>query len=137
MKFKYREVNLAAPFSTKRRLLRPIIPVSLRYKRQAIYYEALIDSGADFCIFPTEIAQKLDMDFKKAKKVYFSGATGEPIQGVVGKLFLQVGEIAFKTRIVFADLSSKVALLGQYGFFNLCKVKFDLESAEIEIEHKN
>ena len=133
VKFKYRQVNLFSPFSKKQRLLRPIISVSLTYKQQSIHYEALIDSGADFCIFPVEIGRKLGLNFKNAEKIYFSGAAGEPILGLVGKVFLQIGEITFNTKVVFADLYGKVALLGQYGFFDLCKIKFDFEKQEIEI----
>ena len=32
MKFKYRKINLKDPFSDKKYILRPIIPVSLQYK---------------------------------------------------------------------------------------------------------
>ena len=134
MRFKYRQVNLFAPFSKKQRLLRPIISVSLKYKQQSIHYEALIDSGADFCIFPVEIGQKLGLNFKNAEKIYFSGATGEPILGLVGKVFLQIGEITFNTEVVFADLYGKVALLGQYGFFDLYKINFNLKNKIIGIE---
>lgn len=107
--------------------------MSLKHKQRAIHYEALIDSGADFCIFPVEIGRKLGLNFKNAEKIYFSGATGEPILGLVGRIFLQIGEITFNTKVVFADLYGKVALLGQYGFFDLCKIKFDFEKQEIEI----
>lgn len=133
MKFKYRQVNLLSPFSRKEKLLRPIISVSLKHKQRAIHYEALIDSGADFCIFPIEIGQRLGLNFENAKNIYFSGATGEPILGLVGRIFLQIGEITFNTKVVFADLYGKVALLGQYGFFDLCKIKFDFDNKEIEI----
>lgn len=134
MKFKYRQVNLLSPFSKKQKLLRPIISLSLKYKQSSIHYEALIDSGADFCIFPREIAQKLGINFKNAQRIYFFGATGEPALGLVGKVTLQIGEISFNTRIVFADLYNKAALLGQYGFFDLCKIKFDLQREEIEVK---
>ena len=35
---------------------RPIIPVTLRYGKQEVSYLALIDSGADFNIFHSDIA---------------------------------------------------------------------------------
>ncbi len=133
MKFKYRQTILSAPFSKKQKLLRPIIPLSLKYKQQSVYYEALIDSGADFCIFPVEIAKKLRINLKKANKIYFAGATGEPVLGLRAKVTLQIAEVNLKTEVVFADLSDKAALLGQYGFFNLCKVNLDLGNNKIEI----
>ena len=133
VKLKYRRGDLFSPFSKKQKLLRPIIPVSLKYKQHSIHYEALIDSGADFCIFPTGIANKLGLDFKKAQKIYFSGATGEPVVGFVGKVALQIGETTSETKIVFTDLDEKMALLGQHGFFELFKIKFNFKQEEIEI----
>lgn len=110
--------------------------MSLKYRQRSIHYEALIDSGADFCIFPIEIAQKLGMNLNNTKSIYFAGASGDLVLGLVGKIALQIGEITFKTKIIFADLYNKSALLGQYGFFDKFKVKFDLKKAEIEIEDK-
>lgn len=67
MKFPYRKINLKHPFAAKDFILRPIIPVSINYADKTLRYEALIDSGADFNIFPLEIAQKLGIKFKKNK----------------------------------------------------------------------
>lgn len=134
MKFKYRKTNLLSPFSEKDKLLRPIIPVSIKYKQRSIYYEALIDSGADFCIFPIAIGRKLGISLDSAKRIYFAGATGDPVLGLIEKISLQIGETTFNTKIVFADLSGKKALLGQYGFFDKFIVKFDFKREEIEIK---
>lgn len=134
MKLKYRQINLFSPFDKKQKLLRPIIPVSIKYEKQSIHYEALIDSGADFCIFPQAIAQKLGINLKKAKKIYFTGAGGEPILGMIENSVLQIGDLTLKTKIVFADLSGNVALLGQYGFFDKFIVKFDLQKEDLELK---
>ncbi len=68
--FKYRQINLPSPFSHRKYLLRPIISLGLSYKKSSIRYEALIDSGADFSIFPIEIAQKLGILLKKERIVF-------------------------------------------------------------------
>lgn len=133
MKLKYRKVNLPNPFSKRKKFLRPIISVSLKYKQKTIHYEALIDSGADFCIFPIELAHKLDMNINRARKIYFTGASGDLIVGLAGRIDLQIGTRTFKITVIFADLHNKSALLGQYGFFDELTVKFDLEKEEIEI----
>lgn len=108
--------------------------MSLKYKQRSIHYEALIDSGADFCIFPIEIAQKLGMNLNNTRKIYFTGASGDLVRGLVGKIALQIGEITLKTKVIFADLYNKSALLGQYEFFNKFIVKFDLQEEEIEVK---
>lgn len=96
-------------------------------------YEALIDSGADFCIFPAGIARKLKIILTKLKKIYFSSATGDLVEGAVSNVYLDIGGESFKTRVVFADLAGNVGILGQYGFFDKFQVNFDLKKKEIEL----
>lgn len=134
MKLKYRKSSSPAPFSKRQKLNRPIIPVSLRSNTDSLRFEALIDSGADFCIFPTSIARKLGIDFTSLKTIYFSSATGDTVKGSVSGIDLDIGEGQFKTKIVFADLPGNIGILGQYGFFDKFIVKFDLARKEIELK---
>lgn len=136
MKFKYRKTSLTSPFSKSKILVRPIIPISLKSREGSLRYEALIDSGADFSIFPVEIAKKLGVNFKKAKKIYFSSATGDLVQGIFSKIKLDIGEEAFETSIVFADLAEQTGILGQYGFFDKFIIKFDLQNEDIELKER-
>lgn len=136
MKFKYRKTSITAPFSKRQILVRPIIPISLQSGEGSLRYEALIDSGADFSIFPLEIAKKLGVNLKKDKKIYFSSATGDLVKGVISKIKLDLGEESFETEIVFADLAEQAGILGQYGFFDKFIVKFDLRKEEIEIKQR-
>lgn len=136
MKFKYRKTSIASPFSKRKILVRPIIPISLKSKGRSLRYEALIDSGADFSIFPVEIAKKLEINLKKARKIYFSSATGDLVKGVISKIKLDLGKGTFGTEIVFADLAEQTGILGQYGFFDKFIVKFDLGKEEIEIKKR-
>lgn len=132
MKFPYRKINLKHPFSSKDFILRPIIPVSIQYNNRNVRYEALIDSGADFNIFPLEIANKLGIKFKKASTIDFAGIGGNMIQGFISDVLIELGNTAFATKAVFAEVGNGV--LGEYGLFDLCKLKFDLKSKIIEIE---
>ncbi len=132
MKFPYRKINLKHPFSSKQFILRPIIPVSLKYHDKSLRYEALIDSGADFNIFPLEIAHSLGIKFKSNRKLSFSGIGCNPITGQIAEISLEVGKKAILTKVVFAEVGN--GILGQYGFFDILPVKFDLRNKEIIIE---
>ena len=134
MKLKYRKSSSPAPFSKSQKLLKPIIPVSLSANNLSVRYEALIDSGADFSIFPTGIAKKLAADLPSLKKIYFSSATGEMVEGLISHVFLNIGEGNFDTKIVFADLPGNMGILGQCGFFDKFTVQFDLIRKEIEVK---
>jgi len=47
MKFKYKKYGPE--------ILRSVIPVEILYEEYSVYYEVLIDSGADCCIFDAQI----------------------------------------------------------------------------------
>lgn len=133
MKFKYRKINLKDPFSNKKYVLRPIIPVSLQYKDKSIYYEALIDTGADFCIFPIELANTLGIKLDPKEIVYFSGVGGQPLKGFITKVILRIDKVNVSTKIVFAA-SGSTRVLGQRGFFDHFDVKLSHHKQTIEIE---
>lgn len=133
MKFKYRKINLKDPFSNKKYILRPIIPVSLQYKDKSIHYEALIDTGADFCIFPIELATTLGINLNPDKIVYFSGVGGQPLKGFITEVILRIGEINISVKIVFAE-SGTTRVLGQRGFFDHFDVNLSYQKQIIEIE---
>ena len=136
MKFKYRKINLAHPFSHKKYILRSIIPVSLSFRSSAIRYEALIDSGSDFNIFPIEIAQKLNINLKNCRIIYFSGVEDSSVKGYISNIFISINHDKLKTNVVFADLPSATGILGQNGFFDIFTIDFDLLRKEITVNTK-
>jgi hypothetical protein len=124
---------------------RPVIEIILRNLRDArhpaIAYEALVDSGSDSCIFPSEIADLLGIDLTATDSVRFVGGVvaGErrpvyfhPVEIEVGSL----GGPAFMTTVGFMpDFSnSGHGLLGRKGFFDRFSfVKFRDHDDELEI----
>ena len=134
MKFPYRKINLKNPFNSKQFILRPIIPFSIKYKDRVLRFEALIDSGADFNIFPVEIAEKLEVTLKNSDHIAFAGVGGNIINGIKAEVMLEIGSWEIKTKVVFAPVDS--GILGQYGFFDLYQVNFNLKRKIIKIEFK-
>jgi len=68
MKFRYKKYG---PY------LRPVIPIKLKHNNHFIWYEALVDSGADLCIFDAEIGGILGIRIEKGKKELVSGIAGQ------------------------------------------------------------
>ncbi len=58
------------------RLPRPFIPLTLRYKDRTVKIKALVDSGADFCMFDGELIYMLDIDLTKLEKINVNGVSG-------------------------------------------------------------
>ena len=117
--------------------LRPIIPVTLQNERISFAYLALIDSGADFNIFHGELASILNIDLKRLKTIQFGGINKDaPGVGYYTAIEIGVQDQFFNTPVVFShDISDRgYGILGQQGFFNLFKVKFDFAAKSIQLK---
>ena len=71
--------------------MRPVIPVEIIYGDRAVPYEALVDSGADFCIFDAQIADILGIDVFRGEEKEVFGITGVQERYYVHGVTLKVG----------------------------------------------
>lgn len=141
MKFKYFKFPLPRKsdfFGSS--LLKPIIPVKISFHGKELKYAALIDSGADFCIFDGEVGEHLGIDVRSGTREIFGGVQEKGgAEAFFHKVALNVGGWDYDTIIGFSyDIAKRgFAVLGQKGFFEIFIVKFDLLKEEIELkEHK-
>lgn len=104
---------------------------------------ALVDSGADFSIFPNEVAEELKLDLAHATRWSFSGTTGKLQDAKLAEVSLAIltenaVEHAFelRTTCAFCDTFRLAggALLGQNGFFSHFKTTFHQALNRFEIE---
>lgn len=97
-------------------------------------YPALLDSGADFCIFNQEIAEQLGIQLS-VEKVPFVGIGNETVQGSWGKVALRIGGELYATHVLFADISDfGHGILGQKGFFDHFDVTLRYTRQIIELQ---
>ena len=87
MQFEYKRYMLP----DGRAIARPVIPILIRnpHTNQAIDYEALADSGADRCVFPSEIGAMIGIDIEAGEREFISGA----VEGEARPLYLHPIEI--------------------------------------------
>jgi Aspartyl protease len=120
------------------KIKRPIIRIAVEHKGKEIPYFGLIDSGADMNLFHAEIAELLGLDLKAGVKQFAGGIVeGERREYYVHNITLKIGGWRNENvREGFMPSLSKNGhgLLGQYGFFDLYSVKFDLPKGEIELK---
>ena len=107
---------------------RPYIPVTLRSKQREMQpMLALVDSGADFCLFDAELSYLLDIDLTKLETINLSGVAGAA-EGYVAHIEVGVNDTFFPVPAVFSfDFSPKGfgGVIGQVGFFDSLIVAFD------------
>lgn len=136
MKFKYHKVLLperSEYFGWS--ILKPIIPVKVIANKKELNYAALIDSGADFCIFDADIGEYLGLDIKSGEYVKFGGIQdGGGAKAFLHDVTLNVGGFIYKAKVGFSyDIARHgFGILGQKGFFDAFAVKFDFKKEEIE-----
>ncbi len=127
MKFKYKRYGSDT--------LRPVIPIEVSYNSISIPYEVLIDSGADVCIFDSDISELLGIDFIKGVRRELSGVTGMPDYYYLHKLTIIINGIKYKTEVGFMKLRIQAfGIVGQKGFFDRFIVKFNFKKEDIEVK---
>lgn len=140
MKFRYHKFNLppSSDFFGKQ-ILKPIIPIKILNTNIVLQYAALIDSGADFCIFDAGLGEYLGINITSGMEIQFGGIQSlGGAKAYIHKITLEIGGHEFKTEIGFSyDISKNgYGILGQKGFFSLFSVKFDLQKEDIEIKER-
>ena len=120
-------------------ILKPIIPIGLTVGEKPFDYAALIDSGADFCIFDAGIGEALGLDITKGQTVNFSGVQDAGgAQAFLHDVTISVGGSKHTIPIGFSyDIANDgFGILGQKGFFDIFSVRFDYQKEEIELQQK-
>lgn len=128
--FKYQTIGSS-------KLPRPFIPLSLRYKDKSVKIKALVDSGADFCLFDGELLSLIapDIDLNTLEKISLGGVAGTAM-GYVAHIEIGVNNTFFPVPAVFSFAFSPDefgGLAGQLGFFDAFKIQFDRAGKEFSL----
>ena len=140
MKFFYSKISLSHKSKVLGNvILKPIIPVKIVINEKTIRYSALVDSGADFCIFDAEIGEALGLDVKSGEKETFGGIQGKGgAEAFFHKVELNICGWGYKAVVGFSYDIAKFGfgVLGQKGFFDIFTIKFDLLKEEIALKER-
>ncbi len=126
MKFNYEEIT---PY-----IRRPIIPVFLKSRTSFAFYWALIDSGADFCIFSKDVANLLNIKLHSKDKIIFRGINKVDTEGYWNTITLRIGSVSYVTDVIFSEISEfGHGILGQRGFFDHFDITLRHQKKIIEV----
>jgi len=118
---------------------RPVIPLTLKNGKKTINYLALVDSGADFNVFHKEIAELLNVNLKNLPETEFSGIKKDAnATAKYTAIEIGVNGYFFNAPVLFSDAisASGYGIVGQQGFFDKFKIRFDYKKSDIEMRTK-
>lgn len=116
-------------------IFRPVIPIILRSPTKFMLYAALIDSGADYCIFNMDIADLLEIKLNRKNRARFMGVGKSKISGYWSKVSIRIGDVIYETKVIFAEISDfGHGILGQQGFFDHFDISLSYNDQSIGIE---
>lgn len=126
-------MKLEFPYLEKDGRYFPIIRVKLKSRKKELLVEALIDSGASFSVFRSEIADYLKITIEKGKPVYLIGIGGR-ILGYLHSVPVEVDGVGFSCKIVFSkEYTVSLNLLGRDNFFVPFLITFSENSRKLRL----
>lgn len=127
-------MNLSFPYVEKSGKWYPLIDVSLSRSTKSITVKALVDSGASFSVFQTEIAEFLGISIEKGKAFYLEGIGGR-ILGYLHFLNARVGSKRFRYKVVFSrEFTVSFNLVGRDNFFKKFLITFDEKKKQLILQ---
>ncbi len=122
-------------FPENKLTFRPVITVALQYQNTKQKFSALVDSGADACLFPKDVAEVLGIDVKSGQRTFFTGIGGGEIPFYFHEIEIFIGEYQIRAKVGFSTSTiGTTGLMGQQGFFDSFIISFDYKNKFIEIK---
>jgi predicted aspartyl protease len=114
----------------------PFVEVTLYGQTSQRTVLALVDSGAMCCLINSRYAEKLGIDLPKNERVEFYGVTGteQRVGAPMAMITMQVkGLEPVEVLAGFIDSDAVGIILGQDGFFDAHRIKFEKDHNTFEI----
>src|SRR5712691_6862109 len=98
-------------------ILRPVIPIEITHKERSIKYEALVDSGADLCIFDSQIGELLGINIENGQTREVAGITGTKEKYYIHPVTIKIGGWPYKINVGFLPNIAQLGygVVGQQG----------------------
>jgi hypothetical protein len=133
MRFPYTEIpNHQDP---TRPFHRPYLIVRLSHGSRHKDVISLVDSGADLCLFHSDIGKLIGIDVESGSELAFQGVSGVRASAYLQRVSLTVrGMSSISLDVGFTDsMAVGTGLLGQQGFFEQFEINFKLNDRLFEV----
>jgi hypothetical protein len=139
--YTYQFGELSAAFPDGTWFARPCIKVNLRTAgdKETHHFLAIADTGADYCVFPADFADRLGLDYETmpSAPAFGIGSNEEFRFSVVEMEVDQLGIWPVYVAFYRGWDGRNSGLLGHFGFLERFKATFDLSRDAFQLEEKN
>src|SRR5271165_4117831 len=129
-------VPASDPFPNGQVIARPLLVVKLSCKNGSTFScVAIVDSGADHCLFPASFANALGLDILKMKSNLVGGVGSSANTTYYDTIEIDFGAGGFEAYVGFTSGmdSHGVGLLGQVGFFDRFEIMMSHKTGQFHI----
>ncbi|WP_442481444.1 retropepsin-like aspartic protease [Aeoliella sp. SH292] len=142
MKWKYRKYSVdASPLCPSGVARRPEAKLRLRGANGDVYVRALVDTGADHCLFPLSIAEDIGVELLEKQADVAKGFSGHEVEVIPGRVGLTLlsGELTYGWNTIvgfakFPSRSDECCILGRTGGLEHFIAIFDELNLEVSLE---
>ena len=138
MKFKYRKIP-SNSYPGQPWLTRPYLKIRLFSGANYKDVLALVDSGADSCLFHASIANELGVNMRAGLRAEFGGiVAGHIVEAFIHRVDLQVEGFAERIGldVAFAESDAIGGLLGGLGFLDNYRVILEKYRGRFQVESR-
>jgi len=132
---KYRYTSFFPPDRTLKFIKKSIVSIEVFGPKDSKIFDALVDSGADCSLFNIQVAEVLGIDLSNAKPARFTGINGQIDGYRLEKIKIKVDGFDELVEIpaCFVKSPTVSVLLGQEGFFDQYRIRFEKDHNTFEI----
>ncbi|MEZ4526308.1 MAG: retropepsin-like aspartic protease [Desulfobacterales bacterium] len=109
----------------------PSIALGIFYDRKWARAEALVDTGATYSVFSSEVADTVGLKYQKGKKIPLINASGDKFYIYLNQVKVQIGKHVINAMLGFSDGLCPYNLLGRKDIFENFKICFDEKNSQI------
>ena len=133
MKFPY--IKLPSLDPKLKWIVRPYIPIRVIGSNGFWEGYGLIDSGADRSLFNIQIAEKIGLDSTGGSFENFGGIEGGELKAYLHEVKIKIigMDKEINIKVGFINSTGVAAILGQDGFFDAFRIKFEKDHGIVEI----
>ena len=111
-----------------------LIPVTLKTRAGLLKVQCILDSGADFTMFPRHMAELVGLDVARAPASRSMGIEGgSGIRTWLGAIDVTIGPHPLRLRCLFSSNERTPYLLGRADLFAAFSVTFDTSRQRIRL----